>query len=172
MTRSGRAFPAAEWDEHVIEEHVPHSTALHAHLAGGGRYLTGPLARYSLGSQWLSPLAREAARAAGLGETCDNPFRSIIVRAVETVYAVEEALRLIAAYTPPDPPAEQVRPGPASATVSPRLPGGPCATGTRSTRPASSPMPASSRRRPRTRRPSRPTCARSPKPGSTSMTPS
>ena len=110
VTRSGLAFPAAEWDEHVIEEQVPHSTALHAHLAGGGRYLTGPLARYSLGSQWLSPLAREAARAAGLGETCDNPFRSIIVRAVETVYAVEEALRLIAAYSPPDPPAVEVRP--------------------------------------------------------------
>jgi len=110
VTRSGLAFPAAEWDEHVIEEQVPHSTALHAHLAGGGRYLTGPLARYTLSGQWLSPLAREAARAAGLGETCDNPFRSIIVRAVETVYAVEEALRLIAAYEPPDPPATEVRP--------------------------------------------------------------
>jgi len=67
------------------------------------RWVAGPLARYALGSRWLSPLAREAARAAGLGETCDNPFRSIIVRAVETVYAVEEALRLIAAYTPPEP---------------------------------------------------------------------
>src|ERR1035438_6627166 len=58
-TRSGLAFPASEWDEHVIEEHVPHSTALHAHLADGGRYLTGPMARYSLSSRWLSPLARE-----------------------------------------------------------------------------------------------------------------
>jgi coenzyme F420-reducing hydrogenase alpha subunit len=109
-TRSGLAFPATRWDEHVIEEQVPHSTALHAHLAGGGRYLTGPLARYSLSSRWLSPLAREAARAAGLGPACDNPFRSIIVRAVETVYAVEEALRLIEAYEPPDPPGAEVRP--------------------------------------------------------------
>jgi sulfhydrogenase subunit alpha len=109
-TRSGLAFPAAGWDEHVIEEQVPHSTALHAHLADGGRYLTGPLARYSLSSQWLSPLAREAARDAGLGPTCDNPFRSIIVRAVETVYAIEEALRLIEAYEPPDPPAVEVPP--------------------------------------------------------------
>jgi sulfhydrogenase subunit alpha len=109
-TRSGLAFPAAGWDEHVIEEHVPHSTALHAHLAGGGRYLTGPLARYSLSSRWLSPLARDAARDAGLGPACDNPFRSIIVRAVETVYAVDEALRLIAAYEPPDRPAVEVPP--------------------------------------------------------------
>ncbi len=109
-TRSGLAFPAAGWGEHVIEEQVPHSTALHAHLANGGRYLTGPLARYSLSSRWLSPLAREAARAAGLGPACDNPFRSIIVRAVETVYAVDEALRLIEAYEPPDPPAVEVPP--------------------------------------------------------------
>ena len=97
VTRSGLSFPAAGWEEHVIEEQVPHSTALHAHLAGGGRYLTGPL-------------AREAARAAGLGEACDNPFRSIVVRAVETVYAIEEALRLIAAYEPPGRPAVEVRP--------------------------------------------------------------
>ncbi len=109
-TRSGLAFPAAGWDEHVIEQQVPHSTALHARLADGGRYLTGPLARYSLNSRWLSPLAREAARDAGLGPACDNPFRSIIVRAVEVVYAIEEALRLIAAYEPPDPPAVEVSP--------------------------------------------------------------
>jgi sulfhydrogenase subunit alpha len=109
-TRSGLMFPPAGFDAHVIEEQVPHSTALHARLAGGGRYLTGPLARYALSSRWLSPLAREAAGAAGLGPACDNPFRSIVVRAVETVYAVEEALQLIAAYEPPDPPAVAVPP--------------------------------------------------------------
>jgi sulfhydrogenase subunit alpha len=109
-TRAGLAFPAAGWNEHVIEEHVAHSNALHAHLADGSRYLTGPLARYSLSSRWLSPLAREAAHAAGLGATCDNPFRSIIVRAVETVYAIDEALRLIAAYEPPERSAVEVPP--------------------------------------------------------------
>ena len=122
-TRSGLSFPSPAFDAHVIEEHVPHSTALHAHLAGGGRYLTGPLARYALGSRWLSPLAREAAHAAGLGRTCGNPFRSIVVRAVETVYAAEEALRLIAVYEPPDPPAVEVPPRAAvgyGATEAPR----------------------------------------------------
>ena len=29
VTRSGLSFPATGWDEHVIEEQVPHSTALH-----------------------------------------------------------------------------------------------------------------------------------------------
>jgi hypothetical protein len=35
-------FLPARFDAHVIEEQVLHSTALHARLAGSGRYLTGP----------------------------------------------------------------------------------------------------------------------------------
>ena len=41
---------------------------------------------------------------------CKNPFRSIIVRAIEIVYACEEALRLIADYEPPDAAAVPVEP--------------------------------------------------------------
>ena len=79
------------------------STALHATL-DGGRYLTGPLARYSLNSAALSPGAQQAAADAGLGAQCRNPFRSIVVRAVEVVYAIEEALRIIAEYRLPPRP--------------------------------------------------------------------
>lgn len=109
---AGKPFPVAEFSEHVTETQVPHSTALHATL-DGGRHLTGPLARYSLNHGRLSPLAREAATAAGLADECRNPFRSIIVRAVETAYAVEEALRIIDAYEPPAQPFVEVtaRPG-------------------------------------------------------------
>jgi sulfhydrogenase subunit alpha len=104
-TDRGLAFDVREFDTHVREEQVRHSTALHARLAGRGRYLTGPLARYALSGQWLSPTARAAADEAGLGTECRNPFRSIVVRGVELVYAVEEALRLIEAYEPPVPAA-------------------------------------------------------------------
>ncbi len=105
----GLAFTALEFDDHVVEHQVAHSTALHATLDGRG-YLTGPLARYSLNSAQLSPLARQVAAAAGLGSTCRNPFRSIVVRAVEVVYALEEALRIIGSYERPDPPAVDVPP--------------------------------------------------------------
>jgi sulfhydrogenase subunit alpha len=108
-TASGRSFPAGEFLDHVVEHQVPHSTALHATL-DGGRYLTGPLARYTISSALLSPVAREAATAAGLGPACRNPFRSIVVRAVETVYAVDEALRIIGDYERPHVPAVDVRP--------------------------------------------------------------
>jgi len=108
----GPAFGIAEFSDHVRETHVPHSTALHATL-DGRRHLTGPLARYTLNHDTLSPLAREAATAAGLGSECRNPFRSIVVRAVEVVYAVQEALRIIENYQRPARPYVPVeaRPG-------------------------------------------------------------
>ncbi len=109
---AGPAFGVAEFGEHVRETQVPHSTALHATL-DGERHLTGPLARYSLNHHLLTPLAREAASAAGLGSECRNPFRSIIVRAVETVYAVEEALRIIDEYRRPARPHVDVEARPA-----------------------------------------------------------
>jgi coenzyme F420-reducing hydrogenase alpha subunit len=62
------------------------------------------MARYSLNSAQLSDVAKEAAERAGLGEECRNPFKSIVVRAVEILYAFDEALRLIEEYEPPDPP--------------------------------------------------------------------
>ncbi|MFR9749664.1 Ni/Fe hydrogenase subunit alpha [Nocardia sp. 004] len=99
-TSTGLRFPAAEFPHHVVEQQVPHSTALHATL-DGERYLTGPLARYTLNYQQLSPFARQVAAEIGLGTECRNPFRSILVRAVEVVYAIEQSLTLIADYQRP-----------------------------------------------------------------------
>jgi sulfhydrogenase subunit alpha len=106
----GLDITPAAFDEHVVEEHVEHSTALHSRLRERGSYLTGPLARYSLASQALRPLARDAARDAGLGATCRNPFQSIVIRAVELVEATDEALAIIAAYDEPDTPAIEITP--------------------------------------------------------------
>ena len=100
---AGPSFAVADFTNHVVESQVPYSTALHATL-DGGRHLTGPLARYSLNSSALSPVAAQAATGAGLSAECRNPFRSIIVRAVEVVYAIEEALRIIDEYQRPSRP--------------------------------------------------------------------
>ena len=108
---NGLDLSPAEFGELVVEEHVARSTALHARLGGREPYLTGPLARYALNADVLPPLAIEAAAAGGLGPVCSNPFRSIVVRAVELVFACDEALALVGAYAPPDPPAARVEPG-------------------------------------------------------------
>ena len=108
-TASGLSFPPSAFADHVVETQVPHSTALHASL-DGHRYLTGPLARYTLNSAQLSATARQVAAEAGLGPQCRNPFRSILVRGVEIVYAIEEALRLIDEYGKPPRPFVDVPP--------------------------------------------------------------
>jgi coenzyme F420-reducing hydrogenase alpha subunit len=104
VSNRGLDIPASEYDEHFEESHVERSTALHSRIRGRGSYLCGPLARYSLNFDRLSPLAQQAARDAGLGPTCSNPYRSIVVRAVEVLFACDEALRIIDAYEEPDRP--------------------------------------------------------------------
>ena len=109
VTSAGDAFPVSDFGQHIAEEHVEHSHALHSRLRGSGQpYVVGPLARYTLCGDQLSPIAREAARSAGLGETCRNPFRSIIVRAVELTYAFDEALRIMDAWDGAPAPAATV----------------------------------------------------------------
>ena len=98
------------FEEHLIEEQVEHSTALHAKLAGRGPYLTGPLARFALNAERLGPAAQDAAHRAGLHGPTRNPFQSILVRLVEVVQALEDALALIRDYTPPPKPYVDVAP--------------------------------------------------------------
>jgi coenzyme F420-reducing hydrogenase alpha subunit len=107
---AGLDISPAEYDEHFEEEHVEHSTALHSRLRERGTYLCGPLARFSLNHDKLSPLALEAANEVGLKAPCRDPFRSIVVRSVELLYACDEALRLIDVYEPPDVPSVPVEP--------------------------------------------------------------
>ncbi|HVC10343.1 MAG TPA: Ni/Fe hydrogenase subunit alpha [Burkholderiales bacterium] len=110
VSNKGLDIGARDYDAHFEERHVAYSTALQSAIRGRGAYLVGPLARYSLNFDKLTPLAQEAARAAGLRTTCTNPYRSIVVRAVETLYACDEALRLIEAYEEPERPAAPVEP--------------------------------------------------------------
>ncbi len=102
VSSAGLAIDPAEFEQEFEEIHVPYSNALHCVRRGGGVYLVGPLARYALNADRLTPRAAAAARAAGLGREVRNPYRSIVVRAVETVYACEEALRLLERYRRPE----------------------------------------------------------------------
>ena len=106
----GLDLPPSGFPDHFVEEHVEHSTALHARMRDGQTYMVGPLARFALGSERLAPAAAEAARDAGLDGPVRNPFRSIVVRMVEIVHAVEEALAIIDSYEPPAQPRVRVDP--------------------------------------------------------------
>ena len=110
VSNRGLDIPVTEYDDHFVEEHVEWSNALHSRIVERGSYLCGPLARFALAADRLSPVARDAAREAGLEPSERNPFKSIVVRSVELVYAADEALRIIAEYEEPDAPAVEVEP--------------------------------------------------------------
>jgi len=110
VSTAGLDIDVSEYEEHFVEEHVEWSNALHSVIVGRGSYLCGPLARFALGFEELTPVAKSAAREAGLGPGERNPFKSIVVRSVELVQACDEALALIEAYEEPDRPAVEVEP--------------------------------------------------------------
>lgn len=122
VSSKGLDIDVREYELVFHEKHVAHSNALQSAIrspqqpASGeerGAYLTGPLARYNLNFTKLSPLAKKAAEEAKAVPPVLNPFRSITVRAVEALYACDEAIRIIENYEPPAESAVKydIRPG-------------------------------------------------------------
>ena len=101
VSTSGLDIPADAYPQHFTEEHVQHSTALHGRMLAGGDYLVGPLARFALNADHLAPRAAALAAELGLTTAERNPFRSILVRAIETLHACEVARAIAEGYTLP-----------------------------------------------------------------------
>jgi len=104
VSNRGLDIDAAEYEDHFTELHVKHSNALHSIVRGRGSYLVGPLARFNLNFDRLPAEVQASARKAHLIPPVLNPFRGIVVRAVEVVFACGEALRIIRKYEPPSTP--------------------------------------------------------------------
>jgi sulfhydrogenase subunit alpha len=111
VSNKGLDIALAEYFSYFEEVHVQHSNALQSVIKARGPYVVGPLARYNLNFDRLDSDSQASALAAGLSGRCQNPFKSIIVRSVETLYAVNEAIRIIQRY---------IRPGEAKVEVLPR----------------------------------------------------
>jgi coenzyme F420-reducing hydrogenase alpha subunit len=110
ISNKGLDIDVQDYDANFVEEHVQWSNALHSTIKGRGTYFCGPMARFNLNFAKLRPIAKQAAAEAGLSGACRNPFRSIIVRAIEVLHACDEALAIIKSYEPPDSPAVEVHP--------------------------------------------------------------
>lgn len=108
VSNRGLDIPVAEYENDFEEQHEERSTALHSVIRGRGSYLVGPMARYNLNFDRLSPLAQQVAREYDVPFPCSNPFQSIMVRGVEAVYACDEALRILDTYREPDQPYVEV----------------------------------------------------------------
>ncbi len=101
VSSSGLDIAVQEYEFHFEERQVAHSNALTSTAKGFGNYHVGPLARVTLNFDRLSPLTLEVCREIRFAPPVRNPFRSIIARAIETVYACDEALRICDQYEQP-----------------------------------------------------------------------
>jgi coenzyme F420-reducing hydrogenase alpha subunit len=108
VSNRGLDIDVSEFEHHSREEQVSHSTALHSRLTSGGWYHVGPLARFANNFDLLSDAAKELASEVGLAGPVRNPFKSIVVRGIETFYAIDEALRIINNYRVPAEPYVEV----------------------------------------------------------------
>ena len=109
LTSGGLEIPVEEFTRHVIEHQVPHSTALHARL-DGKPYLVGPLARLNLNQDRLPQAVLDVLKDTRIAFPSRNMFHSLIARAVEVLYALMEAKRLLQDYHLPDAPYETAPP--------------------------------------------------------------
>lgn len=107
VSSGGLDIDPGAWTEHIEERQVPHSTALHARLAGRP-YLVGPLARLNLNVDRLPAATRAALDAAGMRLPSRDLFDSVVARAAEVHLATIEAARLAAAYQRPAQAAVEV----------------------------------------------------------------
>jgi sulfhydrogenase subunit alpha len=107
---SSKGIDAApdNFDDFFEEHQVPYSNALHCKVKGRGPYLLGPLARVNLNFDRLGPEVIAVARETDIPWPNSNPYTSIVARALEILYAIGEALRIIEAYEPPAAPAATV----------------------------------------------------------------
>lgn len=110
VSNKGLDIDPSDFERYSVEEHVAHSTALHSRLLDRGWYHVGAMARYANNHDLLPAPIQALATDVGLGPVVTNPFKSILVRGLETLYAIDEAKRIIADYTPPDRPYLDVDP--------------------------------------------------------------
>lgn len=113
VSNNGLDIAVHEYEFFFQEEHVEYSNALQSVIKERGNYFVGPLARFNLNFDKLSPLARQAAEEVHAIPPIHNPFKSILVRSIETLYACDEAIRIIEQYEPPGKPYidARVKPG-------------------------------------------------------------
>lgn len=110
ISNRGLDIDIRDYDKHFEETHVAHTNALHSTLTGRGEYFVGPMARYNLNADRLSPLVKSAREKIGFPNFCKNPFQSIIVRSLEVLYACDEAVRILTNYSDQHSPAVEILP--------------------------------------------------------------
>lgn len=92
----GRVIAVEDYENHFQEIQVPHSTALQSRrMPESTEYFVGPMARLFYNQAKLTPRAKAIAEELRFDARECNPHQSILARAIETVFAFEEALQIL-----------------------------------------------------------------------------
>lgn len=93
ISSKGHYIEARDFEKYFIEQQVPYSTALHC-LLEQDHYMVGPLARFKLNQHLLPDPIQEHISRLHIS-LADNSFQSLVARAIEILYALYEANRLL-----------------------------------------------------------------------------
>ena len=100
VSDDGLNIAIAQYGDHFVEEHRPHSTALFS-LLHGAPYLVGPLARLNLNRDHLPAASLALLQQTGVAFPSSNMFHSLLARTLEIHVAIVEAIRLLENYRRP-----------------------------------------------------------------------
>ncbi|HTX18657.1 MAG TPA: Ni/Fe hydrogenase subunit alpha [Bacteroidota bacterium] len=112
VSNKGLDINVKEYEFYFQEEHLSYANALQSVLKERGPYLVGPLARFNLNFERLTPSIKELAHEVNVLPMVRNPFKGIVARSIETLYACDEALRIIEEYEPADVADDKIEPKP------------------------------------------------------------
>ncbi len=113
-SNKGLDIDQEEFGATVHEQHVEHSTSLHAVLRNRGAYMVGPLARLNLNHEKLhrkaADVLQKVIKTVGKPLPWRNTYLTLLARGVETVHALARALDLLKDYAPPARPRIPITP--------------------------------------------------------------
>ena len=125
-SNKGINAPVNRYEDHFTESHAAHSTALQTRVKGRDTAFLGPMARFNINFDKLPGFIQNLAKEVGLNGSCFNPFKSIIIRCLEVLFAFDEAVRIVEHYEEPDAPAVEVHPKAATGCGATEAPRGIC----------------------------------------------
>lgn len=104
VSSKGLDIHVDDYEKHFDEEHMHYSTTLHTVIDKDEKrlFMTGPLARFNLNYDVFPKHVKSLIAKTELKPVVKNPFKSLIVRMIETYYACEEAKRIIDNYKYPE----------------------------------------------------------------------
>jgi sulfhydrogenase subunit alpha len=110
VSSSGLDIPVSEFEQHYLEDQVPHCNSLHSHTKAGGSYMVGPLSRLNLNHSQTGKTSQSLLKELKIQFPIRNPFKSLLARSIELVDSYEDAIRLIREYNPQGPSRIQFTP--------------------------------------------------------------